>query len=86
MQPTVKIEEFLRRVCAALELNDIPYMVTGSVASKEWMKVSPSDRQAQDAAGILTVQQENLDLAYIHKWVEVLELQEQWQAIRELAG
>lgn len=189
MQPPVKIEEFLRRICAALELNEIPYMVTGSVASSihgiprstndldvviaptrdqmfslvqmfkrlgfsvrweeaesalrnrdqfnvvdfsnswkvdfivkkarpfsetefsrrepieigelsfviakpedvliaklEWMKISPSERQAQDAAGILTVQQENLDVAYIHQWVEALELQEQWQAIRELAG
>jgi len=29
----VKIDEFLRRICAALERHDIPYMVTGSVAS-----------------------------------------------------
>ena len=29
----VKIEDFLRRICASLELNNIPYMVTGSVAS-----------------------------------------------------
>src|SRR5258708_3761797 len=29
----LKIEDFLRRICAALELNHVPYMVTGSVAS-----------------------------------------------------
>ena len=189
MQPIVKIEEFLRRISAALELNRIPYMVTGSVASSihgiprstndldvviaptrdqlfalvqmfkrlgfavrweeaesalrnhdqfnvidfpnswkvdlivkkarpfsetefnrresieigelsfiiakpedvliaklEWVKISPSDRQMQDAAGILTVQQESRDLAYIESWVEILNLQEQWQAVRELAG
>ena len=185
----MKIEEFLRRICAALELNKVPYMVTGSVASSihgiprstndldvviaptrdqlfalvqmfkrvgflvqweeaeralrnhdqfnvvdlsnswkvdlivkkprhfsetefsrrepielgqlsfviakpedvllaklEWMKISPSDRQLEDAAGILTVQQENLDLAYIQKWVETLDLQEQWRAVRAMAG
>lgn len=185
----MKIEEFLRRICAALELNQIPYMVTGSVASSihgiprstndldvvispsrdqlfalvqmfkrlgftarweeaeaalrnhdqfnvidftnswkvdlivkktrqfsetefsrrepieigelsftiaksedvliaklEWMKISPSERQMQDAAGILMVQQENLDFAYINRWVEALELQEQWDTVRELAG
>jgi hypothetical protein len=189
MQTTVKIEDFLRRVCAALELNKIPYMVTGSVASSihgiprstndldivvaptraqlfalvqmfkrlgyharweeaenalrnrdqfnvidfpnswkvdlivrkarefsqsefdrrelmeigdlsfviakpedvliaklEWMKISPSERQMQDAAGIVIVQQESLDWAYIDKWVATLELQEQLQAVRQLAG
>jgi len=29
----LKIEDFLRRICAALELNHVPYMVTGSLAS-----------------------------------------------------
>jgi hypothetical protein len=29
----LKIEEFLRRISPALDLNKIPYMVTGSVAS-----------------------------------------------------
>ena len=29
----MKIEAFLRRICTALELHNIPYMVTGSVAS-----------------------------------------------------
>jgi hypothetical protein len=28
-----KLRIFLRRVCAALELNHVPYMVTGSLAS-----------------------------------------------------
>ena len=189
MRTIVKIEEFLRRICAALELNKIPYMVTGSVAScihgiprstndldvviaptrdqlfaliqlfkrlgyyarwedaenalnkrdqfnvidfpnawkvdlivrkgrefselefarrepievgdlnfviakpedvliakLEWMKISPSERQAQDAAGILTVQRENLDWPYIEKWVRDLDLLEQWEAVRRLAG
>lgn len=189
MPTTVKFEEFLRRICAALELSEIPYMVTGSVASSihgiprstndldiviaptrdqllafiqfvkrfgyfaqresaenalrthdqfnvidfphswkvdliirkvrefsstefdrrepievgdlrfviarpedvlisklEWTKISPSERQMQDAAGIVIVQGGNLDLPYVEKWVAALELQEQWQAVRALAG
>jgi hypothetical protein len=185
----VKIEEFLRRVCAALELHKIPYMVTGSVASSihgiprstndldvvisptrdqlfalvqmftrlryhvrwedaekalknhdqfnvvdlpnswkvdlivkkprnfseaefnrrepieigelsfviaqpedvliaklEWMKISPSKNQMQDAAGIVIVQGENLDWVYIEKWVDTLDLADQWRIVRELAG
>jgi hypothetical protein len=182
----VKVEDFLRRVCAALDLNKIPYMVTGSVASSihgiprstndldvviaparnelftliqtfqklgyyarwedaeralqnrdqfnvvdfantwkvdlivrkdrefsesefarrkpitfgelsfviarpedvfiaklEWMKISPSERQLQDAAGILTVQRERLDWQYIEKWVAELQLDQQLeQALR----
>jgi hypothetical protein len=185
----VKIEDFLRRICAALELNKVPYMVTGSVASSihgiprstndldvviaptrdqlfaliqmfkrlgyyarwedaenalrkqgqfnvidfpnawkvdlivrkarefsetefqrreavevgglsfviakpedvliaklEWMKISPSEHQMQDAAGIVTVQADQLDRAYVERWVAALELEEQWQAVRRLAG
>jgi hypothetical protein len=185
----VKIEEFLRRVCAALELNKIPYMVTGSVASSihgiprstndldvviaptrdqlfaliqvfrrlgyyarweeaenalqkrdqfnvidfpnawkvdlivrkarefselefehresielgdlsfvvaraedvliaklEWTKLSESEQQMQDAAGIVSVQGDQLDRAYVEKWVAALELQDQWEIVRRLAG
>ena len=189
MQTTVKIEEFLRRICAALELSEVPYMVTGSVASSihgiprstndldiviaptynqllaflqlvkrfgyfaqpeaaenalrtrdqfnvvdfpnswkvdliirkardfsntefdrrepiqvgdlrfvvarsedvliaklEWAKISPSERQMQDAAGIVTVQGDQLDMKYVEKWVAALGLKEQWKAVRALAG
>ena len=185
----MKIEEFLRRICAALELNHVPYMVTGSVASSihgiprstndldiviapsrdqlfaliqtfkrlgyyaewrdaeralqkrdqfniidfpnawkvdlivrknrefsesefarreaidvgefsfiiaraedvfiaklEWMKISPSEQQLHDAAGILIVQHENLEWPYVQKWVEALDLQEQLEAARRAAG
>jgi hypothetical protein len=185
----VKIEEFLRRVCAALDLNKIPYMVTGSVASSihgiprstndldvviapardqlsalvqtfnrlgyyaswedaehalqhrdqfnvvdfantwkvdlivrkdrpfsesefarreaidigefrfviakpedvliaklEWMKISPSERQLQDAAGILIVQREHLDWAYIARWVADLQVQDQLDTVMRAAA
>ena len=56
------------------------------IAKLEWMKISPSENQRQDDAGIVTVQGENLDRVYIEKWVDTLDLAEQWRAVRELAG
>jgi hypothetical protein len=53
------------------------------IAKLEWMKISPSERQVQDAAGILTVQRDRLDWPYIEKWVAELQLQQQLdQALR----
>jgi hypothetical protein len=45
-----------------------------------------SERQINDAAGIVQVQRENLDLEYVERWVAVLELDQQWAAARERAG
>jgi len=37
-----------------------------------WNKITPSDRQLGDAAGVVAVQGEKLDRAYLNKWAEVL--------------
>jgi len=37
-----------------------------------WHKITPSDRQLGDAAGIVAVQGERLDLAHLKKWSESL--------------
>lgn len=50
-----------------------------------WAKLSESERQITDAAGIVTVQGANLDSDYVERWVAVLELDEQWRAAREKA-
>ena len=55
------------------------------IAKLEWMKISPSEHQMQDVAGILTVQGEKLDRSYVEKWVNVLGLREQWRVAREAA-
>lgn len=44
-----------------------------------WAKLGPSERQINDAAGVIRVQGTDLDLEYVEKWVAVLELEEQWQ-------
>lgn len=54
------------------------------IAKLEWSKASGSDRQLEDVAGILRVRGEALDADYIERWVEELELREQWDRARTL--
>jgi hypothetical protein len=56
------------------------------IAKLEWAKIGDSNRQLQDAAGILKMQRETLDFGYIEEWVEALQLHEQWTALQEQAG
>ena len=52
------------------------------LAKLEWARIGESERQLIDAAGILKVQGEVLDLAYIQQWVDRLGLEAQWAAAR----
>lgn len=56
------------------------------LAKLEWAKMGDSARQLEDAAGILKMQRDTLDLEYIEEWVQVLELQHQWLALRGMTG
>jgi hypothetical protein len=53
------------------------------LAKLQWAKQGGSDRQLQDAAGIVTTQGEKLDFSYIEHWVSKLHLGEQWRAVGE---
>ena len=50
-----------------------------------WAKLGESERQLNDAVGIIQVQGENLDLEYVERWVAVLELNDEWAVARERA-
>jgi len=50
-----------------------------------WAKLGESDRQLNDAVGILKVQGETLDRRYVEQWVDILELRAQWIAALERA-
>src|ERR1041385_5056250 len=80
--------EFERR--ESIDVGDFSFVIAKPedvlIAKLEWMKISPSERQLQDAAGILTVQREQLDWPYIKKWVAILELQEQLEMAERAAG
>jgi hypothetical protein len=51
-----------------------------------WAKLGESERQIKDAAGIIQVQGERLDLEYVDRWVTVLELERQWAVARGQVG
>ena len=56
------------------------------IAKLEWAKLGASERQIEDAAGIIRLQAGDLDIAYIERWVDALQIGEQWRRARELAG
>ncbi len=56
------------------------------IAKLEWAKLGRSQRQIEDAAGILRIRSGELDREYVHKWVRQLNLQEQWEEACRAAG
>ena len=48
-----------------------------------WNKLTPSDRQLQDAAGVYAVQIDTLDQAYLSRWARNLDVQ---QALTDLTS
>jgi len=56
------------------------------IAKLEWAKLGESERQVEDAAGIIRIKGDTLDLAYIERWVKELDLRDQWQAAKRRAG
>ncbi len=52
------------------------------IAKLEWAKLGESERQLEDAAGIIRLRGSALDVPYIEHWVSELGLQQQWQAAR----
>ena len=55
------------------------------IAKLEWAKLGASSRQIEDAAGILALQGDRLDTAYVAHWVATLGLEEQWSAAQSRA-
>lgn len=78
------VAEFSRREHA--EIEGIPLMIATPedvlLAKLEWAKMGGSQRQLVDAAGILEMQGEHLDTAYVERWVAELGLQTEWEVAR----
>lgn len=55
------------------------------LAKLEWAKLGGSQRQIEDAAGILRIRSHELDRSYIEQWVKDLEVQNQWLQALEAA-
>jgi hypothetical protein len=56
------------------------------IAKLEWAKLSESERQLEDAAGILRGQGQVLDVAYVERWVGELGLSVQWAIAKAKAS
>lgn len=56
------------------------------IAKLEWAKLGESQRQIEDVADLLKIRATELDHEYIRKWVEQLQLAEQWEAARRAVG
>lgn len=56
------------------------------LAKLEWAKMGESERQLVDAAGILKMQRESLDLHYIEHWVDVLDVRDEWANVQQRAS
>ncbi len=56
------------------------------IAKLEWGKAGESDRQIRDAAGIIAIQGDGLDRAYIEKWVKAMGLAREWEEAQKETG
>jgi hypothetical protein len=82
------LTEFERRLKADL-LGTSLYVASAEdviIAKLEWAKMSESERQLDDVAGIIRTQLGSLDLSYVDGWVASLALQTQWDTARNKAG
>lgn len=51
------------------------------ISKLEWAKRSGSERQLEDAVGVLRTNKAKVDLPYIERWVGTLDLAPQWKAV-----
>lgn len=81
---TFSIAEFNRRQPA--DIAEVAVMMSTAedtiIAKLEWARASASERQIGDIRGILEVQGDRLDLAWIQRWVAALDLGDIWQITR----
>ena len=55
------------------------------VAKLEWARSAQSSRQIEDVAAILKIRFGELDLGYVEKWIDDLDLSQQWVEAKSLA-
>lgn len=82
------LEEFRRR--RKVEIGGLSLFVASPedviISKLAWAKEGASQRQIEDAAAVLSVLGQSLDMNYLEKWTSDLGLEEQWNAARKIAG
>jgi hypothetical protein len=80
-------EEFSRR--QRVTVQDVPLFVASAedviIAKLEWAKRAQSQRQIEDAAGILKLRWDLIDHRYLEKWIEQLGLAREWKEAHRIA-
>jgi hypothetical protein len=56
------------------------------IAKLLWVKQAESERQLNDVAGVIKMQGDTLDVAYVEKWVGELDLRTLWREAKERAA
>jgi hypothetical protein len=82
------VEEFSRRSSLSIA-GDVVFVASPEdiILSKlEWNKLTPSERQVQDALDVAIVQWPHLDLDYLRRWATDLEVSESLEAVLLQAG
>ncbi|MEX2181110.1 MAG: nucleotidyl transferase AbiEii/AbiGii toxin family protein [Gemmatimonadaceae bacterium] len=81
-------EEFARRIPAILD--DVPVAVASLedvILSKlEWARLGGSARQLEDVATLIRVRGDDLDRAYVERWVAALVLGDEWEKVERALG
>ena len=77
-------EEFARREQADLPMGQLQVATAEDtiLAKLEWAGLGQSERQLRDAAGIVAVSGDRLDLEYLDRWAVELGVQDSWERIR----
>ncbi len=82
-RPFSQTELSRRRPGRVLEVDLMMASPEDTVLTKlEWSKLSGSERQLRDVAGVLRVSGPELDIEYIEKWVQALGLGAEWELAR----
>ena len=79
-------EEFRRRKLVNLQSLFVASAEDVVVSKVEWAKLAQSQRHIEDVAGILRMQWDSLDRAYLEKWILELRIETEWNDARRAAG
>jgi len=76
----VNEQELLLDCVRRLNASSAPYMLTGSLHKLYWNRITPSDRQLGDVAGVVQVQRDRLDESYLRQWAAELKVSTELEA------
>jgi hypothetical protein len=77
------VEEFRRRQMGTLSGTAVPIASAEDVilSKLEWNRLTPSERQVQDALGVAAAQWARLDMAYLRRWAPLLGVEERLEEV-----